>query len=61
MENVNIRFFGSRFNLAGEYLQIADKIGYVVADIDIDKGFDTQRLERLKPIDGTLRPRIVVR
>lgn len=48
-------------NITGEYLQTDDKIGYVVVDFDIDEGFDTQRLERLKAIDGTLRARIVVR
>jgi hypothetical protein len=38
-----------------------EEIGYVVVDFDIDEGFDTQGLERLKAIDGTLRARIVTR
>ena len=61
MANVNAMFSESGINIAGEYLQTDDKIGYVVVDFDIDEGFDTQRLERLKAIDGTLRARIVVR
>ena len=54
-------FSGSRINIAGQYLQADDKVVYVVVDIDIDEGFNTQRLGRLKAIDGTLRVRIVVR
>jgi D-3-phosphoglycerate dehydrogenase len=61
MAKINAMFSESGINIAGEYLQTDDKIGYVVVDFDIDEGFDTQRLERLKAIDGTLRARIVVR
>ena len=61
MANVNAIFSESGINIAGEYLQTDEKIGYVVVDFDIDEGFDTQRLERLKAIDGTLRARIVSR
>ena len=61
MENVIAMFSGSRINIAGQYLQADDKVVYVVVDIDIDEGFNTQRLGRLTAIDGTLRVRIVVR
>jgi len=61
MAKINAMFSESGINIAGEYLQTDDKIGYVVVDFDIDEGFNTQRLERLKAIDGTLRARIVVR
>ena len=61
MANVNAIFSESGINIAGEYLQTDEKIGYVVVDFDIDEGFDTKRLERLKAIDGTLRARIVTR
>ena len=61
MANVNAIFSERGINIAGEYLQTDEKIGYVVVDFDIDEGFDTQRLEHLKAIDGTLRARIVVR
>ena len=47
MENVIAMFSGSRINIAGQYLQADDKIVYVVVDIDIDEGFNTQRLGRL--------------
>ena len=61
MANVNAIFSESGINIAGEYLQTDEKIGYVVVDFDIDEGFDTTRLDRLKAIDGTLRARIVMR
>lgn len=61
MAKVNAIFSERGINIAGEYLQTDDQIGYVVVDFDIDEGFDTQRLERLKAIDGTLRARIVAR
>ena len=61
MAKVNAIFSERGINIAGEYLQTADTIGYVVVDFDIDDGFDTQRLERLKAIGGTLRARIVAR
>jgi len=59
MANVNAIFSERGINIAGEYLQTDEKIGYVVVDFDIDEEFDTQRLEHLKTIDGTLRARIV--
>jgi D-3-phosphoglycerate dehydrogenase len=61
MAKVNAIFSERGINIAGEYLQTDDAIGYVAVDFDIDEGFDTQRLERLKAIDGTLRARIVAR
>jgi len=61
LANVNAIFSESGINIAGEYLQTDEKIGYVVVDFDIDEGFDTKRLERLKAIEGTLRARIVTR
>jgi D-3-phosphoglycerate dehydrogenase len=61
MAKVNAIFSERGINIAGEYLQTDEKIGYVVVDFDIDEGFDTQRLDHLKAIDGTLRARIVSR
>ena len=61
MAKVNAIFSERGINIAGESLPTDDQIGYVVVDFDIDEGFDTQRLERLKAIDGTLRARIVAR
>jgi D-3-phosphoglycerate dehydrogenase len=61
MAGVNAIFSESGINIAGEYLQTDERIGYVVVDFDIDEGFDTQKLEHLKAIDGTLRARIVTR
>ena len=61
MANVNAMFSESGMNIAGQYLQTDDKIAYAVVDFEIDEGFNTQRLERLEAINGTLRARIVVR
>ena len=59
LAQVNNVFSASGINIAGEYLQTDERLGYVVVDFDIDEGFDTAKLERLKGIDGTLRARIV--
>jgi D-3-phosphoglycerate dehydrogenase / 2-oxoglutarate reductase len=56
------RIFSERgINIAGEYLQTDDVLGYVVIDFDISAEFDTARLDQLKRIDGTLSARITQR
>ena len=44
-------------NIAGQYLQTKDKVGYVV--IDLDSGYSELALERLKAIPGTIRCRVL--
>jgi D-3-phosphoglycerate dehydrogenase / 2-oxoglutarate reductase len=58
---VNGVFSEAGINIAGQYLQTDADIGYVVVDFDIAEGFEADRLERLKAIEGTLRARIVSR
>ena len=58
---VNSVFSDRGINIAGEYLQTDDHIGYVVVDFDVSDDFDVSRLEALKGIDGTLRARILSR
>ncbi len=58
---INTVFSASGINIAGQYLQTDARLGYVVIDFDIDDSFDTDKLEALKRIDGTLRARIVSR
>ncbi len=40
MANVNAMFSESGIKIARQYLQIDDKIGYVVMDFDIDEASD---------------------
>jgi D-3-phosphoglycerate dehydrogenase len=61
LARVNSVFSDSGINIAGEYLQTDDHIGYVVVDFDISRDFDVSKLEALKRIDGTLRARILSR
>jgi D-3-phosphoglycerate dehydrogenase / 2-oxoglutarate reductase len=58
---INNVFSDSGINIAGQYLQTDPGLGYVVVDFDIAESFDTDKLEALKRIDGTLRARIVSR
>ncbi|KAA0017223.1 phosphoglycerate dehydrogenase [Salinicola corii] len=44
-------------NIAGQFLQTNDKVGYVV--IDVDKAYGKQALEALKQVDHTLRLRVL--
>lgn len=44
-------------NIAGQFLQTNDKVGYVV--IDVDKAYGPQALEALKQVEHTLRLRVL--
>ncbi|MGM8851143.1 phosphoglycerate dehydrogenase [Salinicola halophyticus] len=44
-------------NIAGQFLQTNDKVGYVV--IDVDKAYGKQALEALKQVEHTLRLRVL--
>ncbi|WP_251975969.1 phosphoglycerate dehydrogenase [Salinicola avicenniae] len=44
-------------NIAGQFLQTNDKVGYVV--IDVDKAYGQQALEALKQVKHTLRLRVL--
>jgi D-3-phosphoglycerate dehydrogenase len=61
LARVNSVFSSAGINIAGEFLQTDEQVGYVVVDFDVSEGFDTARLDELKRIDGTLRARILSR
>ncbi len=58
---INAVFSGSGINIAGQFLQTDETLGYVVVDFDMDESFNVAQLEQLKQIDGTLRARILSR
>ncbi len=54
---INQVFAGLHINIAAQYLQTSDKLGYVV--IDLDAASSVQALEKLAQVDGTLRCRVL--
>ncbi|WP_303855100.1 phosphoglycerate dehydrogenase [Salinicola salarius] len=44
-------------NIAGQFLQTNDKVGYVV--IDVDKAYGELALEKLRQVKGTIRCRVL--
>jgi len=57
LTKINQAFAEHNVNIAAQYLQTDDKIGYVV--IDIDSEDSALALKELKQIDGTIRARIL--
>ncbi len=57
LTQINQAFAENNINIAAQYLQTDDKIGYVV--IDIESSNSVQALKALKAIDGTIRARIL--
>ncbi|MBL4822879.1 MAG: phosphoglycerate dehydrogenase [Colwellia sp.] len=57
LTKINQAFAEHSINIAAQYLQTDDKIGYVV--IDIESADSAQALKALKAIDGTIRARIL--
>ncbi|MEY8253288.1 MAG: phosphoglycerate dehydrogenase [Colwellia sp.] len=57
LTQINQAFAEHNINIAAQYLQTDDKIGYVV--IDLDSEDSTLALEQLKHVDGTIRARIL--
>jgi D-3-phosphoglycerate dehydrogenase len=57
LTQINQAFAQHNINIAAQYLQTDDKIGYVV--IDIDSKDSEVALRELKQIDGTIRARIL--
>ncbi|UJB65125.1 phosphoglycerate dehydrogenase [Acidovorax sp. YS12] len=54
---INQVFAELRVNIAGQYLQTDDKLGYVV--IDLDAQSSELALEKLSQVDGTIRCRVL--
>lgn len=57
LTKINQAFAEHNINIAAQYLQTDDKIGYVV--IDIESADSSQALKALKAVDGTIRARIL--
>ncbi len=57
LTQINQAFAEHSINIAAQYLQTDDKIGYVVIDIESENS--EQALKALKAIDGTIRARIL--
>ena len=57
LTQINQAFAEHNINIAAQYLQTDDKIGYVV--IDIETSDSAQALKALKAVDGTIRARIL--
>ena len=57
LTKINQAFAEHNINIAAQYLQTDDKIGYVV--IDIDSQDSVLALKELKQIEGTIRARIL--
>jgi D-3-phosphoglycerate dehydrogenase / 2-oxoglutarate reductase len=57
LTQINQAFAEHNINIAAQYLQTDEKIGYVV--IDLDSEDSTLALEQLKHVDGTIRARIL--
>ncbi len=55
MNAINKILSDFEINVAGQYLQTDENVGYVVMDIDTDNG--TEILEKMKAIPGTIRAR----
>ena len=54
---INTIFAETNVNIAAQYLQTDDKIGYVVIDVETENS--EKALAQLKQIDGTIRARIL--
>ncbi|MGH1487100.1 MAG: phosphoglycerate dehydrogenase [Cellvibrionaceae bacterium] len=54
---INNIFSENNINIAGQYLQTNDKVGYVVVEVDAD--YSDIALQQLKNIEGTIRCRVI--
>jgi D-3-phosphoglycerate dehydrogenase len=57
LKEVNYVFTSRGINIAAEYLQTDSDIGYVI--IDVDSRLDSNILQQLKSIEGTIRVRML--
>jgi len=54
---INQAFAEKGINIAAQYLQTTNEIGYVVMEVDSDQA--EEALEQMKTIDGTIRTRLL--
>ncbi len=57
LSKINNIFSDRHINIASQYLQTNDKVGYVV--VDINSPYDEVALEQLKSIEGTISCRVL--
>ena len=57
LSQVNRVFSENHINIAAQYLQTNDKIGYVVIDIDGDENTSALALKEMRQVQGTIRSR----
>ena len=57
MSEINKVFADNGINIAGQFLQTNEKVGYVV--IDVDKEYSDLALEKLQQVNGTIRSRVL--
>ncbi|WP_110669516.1 phosphoglycerate dehydrogenase [Salinicola halophilus] len=57
LSEINRVLSDNGINIAGQFLQTNDKVGYVV--VDVDKGYGDKALEALKQVSHTLRLRVL--
>ena len=57
LTQINTIFAEEGINIAGQYLQTAAEIGYVVIDVETSRS--EEALVKLKDIEGTIRARIL--
>ena len=58
LTQINQAFAEKNINIAAQYLQTDDIIGYVVIDVETDDA--DEALEQLNLIDGTIKSRILL-
>ena len=54
---INRVFSDNNINIAAQYLQTNDKVGYVV--LDVNSAYSPEALKQLREIDGTIRCRVL--
>ncbi len=57
LSSINNIFSDNNINIAGQYLQTNDQVGYVVVEVDAD--YSDMALKQLKNIKGTIRCRVI--
>ncbi len=57
LSKINQVFSNNNINIASQYLQTNDKVGYVV--VDVNSEYSEAALEQLKQIPGTIRCRVL--
>ncbi|PIE41536.1 MAG: phosphoglycerate dehydrogenase [Gammaproteobacteria bacterium] len=57
MTKINTIFSDNNINIASQYLQTNEEIGYVVIDVDAD--YSNLAQEKLKDVEGTIRTRVL--